>query len=149
MHEAQEEADSQAQEAVAAAEIVAAGDKACLERDYAGAKVYYTLAITKYGELSDEAGEQAAQEKLDSVEQLIAEQEGQKTMAAAYESQGESLRQSGDLWGAKSQYLSAKAIYRSLESDEDVEKVEEILRDIDAQLGQPAEQETGGSDGTY
>ena len=147
--QAQEEADSQAQEAVAAAEIVAAGDKACLERDYAGAKVYYTLAITKYGELSDEAGEQAAQEKLDSVEQLIAEQEGQKTMAAAYESQGESLRQSGDLWGAKSQYLSAKAIYRSLESDEDVEKVEEILRDIDAQLGQPAEQETGGSDGTY
>lgn len=54
------------------------GDKACLERDYAGAKVYYTLAITKYGELSDEAGEQAAQEKLDSVEQLIADRRDRK-----------------------------------------------------------------------
>lgn len=147
--QAQEEADAQAQEAVAAAEIVAKGDQSCLEKDYAGAKVYYTLAITKYKELSDEAGEQAVQEKLDSVEEMIAAQEEQKTMAEAYEIQGENLRQTGDLWGAKSQYLSAKAIYRSLESDEDVEKVEEILKDIDAQLGQPSGQETGGSDGTY
>lgn len=147
--QAQEEADAQAQEAVAAAEIVAKGDQSCLEKDYAGAKVYYTLAITKYKELSDEAGEQAVQEKLDSVEEMIAAQEEQKMMAEAYEIQGENLRQTGDLWGAKSQYLSAKAIYRSLESDEDVEKVEEILKDIDAQLGQPSGQETGGSDGTY
>ena len=52
---AQEEADSQAQQTVAAAEMVAAGDKACLEKDYVGAKVYYTMAVAKYGEVADTA----------------------------------------------------------------------------------------------
>ena len=68
--EAKEEADSQAQQTVAAAEMVAAGDKACLEKDYVGAKVYYTMAVTKYSEVSDTAGEEAVQKKLDAVEQV-------------------------------------------------------------------------------
>lgn len=58
--------------------------------------------------------------------------------AAACESQGEVCRQSGDLWGAKSQYLSAKSIYQELGSDEDVQRIEGILSDIDAQIGQMA-----------
>lgn len=138
---AQEEADSQAQEAVAAAEMVAAGDTACLEKDYVSAKVYYTMAVTKYGELSDAAGQQVAQKKLDAVEQKLNEQEEQKNTAAVHESQGEICRQSGDLWGAKSEYLSAKSAYQKLGSDEDVERVEEIINDIDLQIGQT----TGGA----
>ena len=51
--------------------MVAAGDKACLEKDYIGAKVYYTMAVTKYGEVSDTAGQEAAQKNLDAVEQKI------------------------------------------------------------------------------
>ena len=136
--EAKEEADSQAQQAVAAAEMVAAGDRACLEKDYVGAKVYYTMAVTKYGEVSDTAGEEAVQKKLDAVEQKLSVQEEQKNKAAACESQGEVCRQSGDLWGAKSQYLSAKSIYQELGSDEDVQRIEGILSDIDAQIGQMA-----------
>ena len=73
--EQKEEADSQAQEKVAAAELLAAGDKACLEKDYAGAKVYYTMALTKYTELKDKEGKKTAQEKLDAVEQKIKEQD--------------------------------------------------------------------------
>lgn len=134
--EAKEEADSQAQQTVAAAEMVAAGDKACLEKDYVGAKVYYTMAVTKYGEVSDTAGEEAVQKKLDAVEQKLSVQEEQKNKAAACESQGEICRQSGDLWGAKSQYLSAKSIYQELGSDEDVQRIEGILSDIDTQIGQ-------------
>ena len=61
---AQEEADSQAQQTVAAAEMVAAGDKACLEKDYVGAKVYYTMAVAKYGEVADTAGQEDAQKKI-------------------------------------------------------------------------------------
>ena len=57
-----------------------------------------------------------------------------KDMAAAYESQGEACRQSGDLWGAKSQYLSAKSVYQELGSDEDVQRIEGILSDIDMQI---------------
>ena len=131
---AQEEADSQAQQTVAAAEMVAAGDKACLEKDYVGAKVYYTMAVTKYSEVSDTAGEEAVQKKLDAVEQKLSVQEEQKNKAAACESQGEICRQSGDLWGAKSQYLSAKSVYQELGSDEDVQRIEGILSDIDMQI---------------
>lgn len=134
--EAKEEADSQAQQTVAAAEMVAAGDKACLEKDYVGAKVYYTMAVTKYSEVSDTAGEEAVQKKLDAVEQKLSVQEEQKNKAAACESRGEICRQSGDLWGAKSQYLSAKSIYQELGSDEAVQRIEGILSDIDAQIGQ-------------
>ncbi len=131
---AQEEADSQAQQTVAAAEMVAAGDKACLEKDYVGAKVYYTMAVAKYGEVADTAGQEDAQKKLDAVEEKLSEQEEQKNTAAAYESQGEACRQSGDLWGAKSQYLSAKSVYQELGSDEDVQRIEGILSDIDMQI---------------
>ncbi|MCI8785922.1 MAG: hypothetical protein HFI84_04595 [Eubacterium sp.] len=132
---AQEEADQQAKQEVAAAEMIAAGDQACMEQDYAGAKVYYTMAAAKYKELSDEEGTQAAQGKLDAVAQKMDEQEKQKDTAAAYESQGEACRQSGDLWGAKSQYLSAKSIYQEIGSDEDVQRVTEIIGGIDAQMG--------------
>ncbi len=45
------------------------------------------------------------QKKLDAVEQKLSVQEEQKNKAAACESRGEICRQSGDLWGAKSQYL--------------------------------------------
>lgn len=134
--EARGEADSQAKEAVAAAEMEAEGDRASLEKDYVGAKVYYTMAVTKYGELSDTAGQQAAQKKLEALEQKLNEQLEQKNAAAIYESEGEANRQSGDLWGAKSQYLSAKSAYQKLESDEDVQRVEEILSDIEMQIGQ-------------
>lgn len=133
-----EEADSQAKEAVAAAEMEAEGDKASLAKDYVSAKVYYTMAVTKYGELSDAARQQAVQKKLAAVEQKLNEQQEQKNTAAVYESQGEACRRSGDLWGAKSQYLSAKSTYQKLGSDEDVQRVEEIISDIDTQIGQIA-----------
>lgn len=47
-------------------------------KDYVGAKVYYTMAVTKYGEVSDTAGEEAVQKKLDAVEQKLSVQEEQK-----------------------------------------------------------------------
>ena len=97
-------------------------------------EVYYTMAVAKYGEVADTAGQEDAQKKLDAVEEKLSEQEEQKNTAAAYESQGEACRQSGDLWGAKSQYLSAKSVYQELGSDEDVQRIEEILSDIDTQI---------------
>lgn len=136
--QAKEEAESQAQEQVAAAEIEAAGDTACMEKDYVGAKVYYTTALAKYESLGDTVGKQAVQEKLEAVEQKLKEQEEQKNMAASYETQGENCRKSGDFWGAKSQYVSAKSIYQQLQSDEDVNRIEGILNDIDIQIGQTA-----------
>ena len=132
------EAESQAKEQVAAAETEAAGDTACMEKDYVGAKVYYTTALAKYESLGDMVGKQAVQGKLEAVEQKLQQQEEQKNMAASYETQGENCRKSGDFWGAKSQYVSAKSIYQQLQSDEDVSRIEGILNDIDIQIGQTA-----------
>ena len=109
-----------------------------MEKDYVGAKVYYTTALAKYESLGDTVGKQAVQEKLEAVEQKLKEQEEQKNMAASYETQGENCRKSGDFWGAKSQYVSAKSIYQQLQSDEDVNRIEGILNDIDIQIGQTA-----------
>ena len=132
------EAESQAKEQVAAAETEAAGDTACMEKDYVGARVYYTTALAKYESLGDMVGKQAVQGKLEAVEQKLQQQEEQKNMAASYETQGENCRKSGDFWGAKSQYVSAKSIYQQLQSDEDVSRIEGILNDIDIQIGQTA-----------
>ena len=136
--QAKAEAESQAKEQVAAAETEAAGDTACMEKDYVGAKVYYTTALAKYESLGDMVGKQAVQGKLEAVEQKLQQQEEQKNMAASYETQGENCRKSGDFWGAKSQYVSAKSIYQQLQSDEDVSRIEGILNDIDIQIGQTA-----------
>lgn len=137
------EADSQAQETVAAAELLAAGDKACQEGDYAGAEVYYTMAAEKYEELEDEKGKAAAKRKLSAVKKKIKEEKEQTKKAREYEEKGEECRKSGDLWGAKANYLSAKSIYRKLGSDEDVQRMEEIIQDIDAQIAQAESPESG------
>lgn len=136
--QAKAEAESQAKEQVTAAETEAAGDTACMEKDYVGARVYYTTALAKYESLGDMVGKQAVQGKLEAVEQKLQQQEEQKNMAASYETQGENCRKSGDFWGAKSQYVSAKSIYQQLQSDEDVSRIEGILNDIDIQIGQTA-----------
>lgn len=132
--QAKGEAENRAKEVAAAAEMEAEGDKASLEKDYVGAKVYYTMAAAKYEELEDASGQQAANQKLAAVEEKIAEQEEKKSAAKAYETQGFAARQSGDLWGAKSQYMSAKSMYQELGSDEDVQRITEILAEIDVQI---------------
>ena len=134
--EAQEAADDRAKEQVAAAEMIAAGDKACLEQDYTGAKVYYTMAAAKYEEMEDTALADTVKEKLAAVEEKLAEQEEKKNAVGAYEAQGLAGRQTGDLWGAKSQYMSAKSIYQELGSDEDVQRITDILAEIDVQIAQ-------------
>ena len=70
---------------------------------------------------------------MDAVEEKLSEQEEQKNTAAAYESQGEACRQSG-ICGEQNQYLSAKSVYQELGSDEDVQRIEGILSDIDMQI---------------
>lgn len=136
-----EEAEAQAKEEVSAAQMLAEGDRAALEEDYVSAKVYYTMAAAKYEELKDNESKELVQEKLAAIEEklteqekLAAEREELKKQAMAYENQGSACRQSGDLWGAKSNYLSAKSIYQQLEDNEAVGRIEEILGDIDLQI---------------
>lgn len=128
-------ADEQAGKEVAAAELVASGDKACLERDFAGAEVYYTMALTKYQELEDAANEQYVQRKLESVTAKAAEEEKVRTSAEELERQGMQAQGSGDYWSAKSFYLQAKNLYLELRSDVDVERLANLGEQMDALIG--------------
>lgn len=128
-------ADEQAGKEVAAAELVASGDKACLERDFAGAEVYYTMALTKYQELGDTANEQYVQRKLESVAAKAVEEEKVRTSAEELERQGMQAQGNGDYWSAKSFYLQAKNLYLELRSDVDVERLANLGEQMDVLIG--------------
>lgn len=132
---AQQAADEQAGKEVAAAELVASGDKACLERDFAGAEVYYTMALTKYQDLGDVANEQYVQQKLDSVAAKAAEEAKTRKSAEGLERQGMQAQGNGDYWSAKSFYLQAKNLYLELGSDTDVERLANLAEQMDALTG--------------
>lgn len=128
--ETQEEAESQAREEVAAAEMVAEGDRASLEKDYVGAKVYYTMAAAKYAEMSDKQGQKAAEDKLAAIEDKLKEQEEKKNAAQEYEAQAMIAMQNGDMQGAKSQYMLARTVYQEIGSNEDMQRVQNTLSDM-------------------
>lgn len=128
-------ASEQAEKEVAAAELIANGDKACLGRDFAGAEVYYTMALTKYQELGDVANEQYVRQKLESVEAKAAEEAERRKSAERLEQQGMQAQGNGDYWSAKSLYLQAKKMYLELGSDTDVERLANLAEQMDALTG--------------
>lgn len=128
-------ADEQAGKEVAAAELVANGDKACLEQDFTGAEVYYTMALTKYQELGDAANEQYVQQKLESVAGKAEEEAKVRQSAEELEQQGMQAQGNGDYWSAKSFYLQAKNLYLELRSDVDVDRLANLVEQMDTQTG--------------
>lgn len=145
---AQQAAGEQAGKEVAAAELVASGDKACLEQDFAGAEVYYTMALTKYQDLGDVANEQYVQQKLDSVAAKAAEEAKTRKSAEGLERQGMQAQGNGDYWSAKSFYLQAKNLYLELGSDTDVERLANLAEQMDALTGaENTQQEKSAAEG--
>ena len=127
-------ADEQAGKEVSAAQLVASGDKACVDKDFVGANVYYTMALAKYRELEDTVNEQYTQSKIDSVDTKIKELEEKRRTAQSFEQQGIQLQGAGDYWGAKAQYLQAKNLYLELESETDVERLSNTIAQIDTMI---------------
>lgn len=140
--EAEKEAEEKADEEVAAAEMIAKGDQACMDGDYVSARVYYTMAIEKYEELEQPDNQKMAQGKLEAVNQKIQELQQDQSAAASYESQGAALKESGDYWGAKSQYLQARDIHQKLGNTSDVERISEIISQIDALIKEAEEKKS-------
>lgn len=141
-------ADEQAGKEVAAAELVASGDKACLEQDFTGAEVYYTMALTKYQELGDAANEEYVRQKLESVAGKAAEEAKVRKTAEKLEQQGMQAQGNGDYWSAKSFYLQAKNLYLELRSDVDVERLANLVEQMDALTGaENAGQEAAAAEG--
>lgn len=131
-----QDAGKQAEQEASAAELVACGDKACLEEDFAGANVYYTLALTAYQKMDDSVNQQYVTQKLDSVNKKTKEQNEKRGKAEGFEQQGAQAQGTGNYWGAKSQYLQAKNLYMEIGSAADIERVSNIIAQIDAMLEQ-------------
>ena len=129
-------AEEQAGKVTTAAELVANGDNACVDKDFVGAKVYYTMALTLYQELGDAVSQGYVQEKLDTVEAKIQEQQEKRDKAAEFEQQGAKAQSEGDYWTAKAQYLQAKGLYLELGSDADVDRLSNTIAQIDAMIEQ-------------
>lgn len=134
--EQRQEAEVQAGKATTAAELIASGDSACIDKDFVGAKVYYTMALTQYQELGDTVSQGYVQDKLDTVEAKIQEQLEKREKAEAFEQQGNQAQSTGDYWTAKAQYLQAKDIYLELGNDADVERVSNSIVQVDTMIGQ-------------
>ena len=131
-----QDAGKQAEQEASAAELVACGDKACLEEDFVGANVYYTLALTAYQKMDDSVNQQYVTQKLDSVNKKTKEQNEKRGKAEGFEQQGAQAQGTGNYWGAKSQYLQAKNLYMEIGSTADIERVSNIIAQIDAMIEQ-------------
>lgn len=131
-----QEAAEQAGKVTAAAELVAEGDNACVAGDYVGARVYYTLALAQYQEMEDVVSQSYVGKKLDTVEAKLQEQQKKRDNAAAMEQQGARAQGEGDYWTAKAQYLQAKNLYLELGNGADVERISNIVAQIDTMLQQ-------------
>lgn len=136
--EQEQQADARAEKEVAAAELTASGDNACLEQDFVGAKVYYTMALTRYQELGDTVSEMYIYQKIETVEGKLAEQAEKREKAESLEQQAAQAQGNGDPWGAKSLYLQAKNLYLELKSDADVERLANLVSQMDNLIEQQA-----------
>lgn len=134
--EQEQQADARAEKEVAAAELAASGDNACLEQDFVGAKVYYTMALTRYQELGDTVSEMYIYQKIETVEGKLAEQAEKREKAESLEQQAAQAQGNGDPWGAKSLYLQAKNLYLELKSDADVERLANLVSQMDTLIEQ-------------
>lgn len=134
--EQRQAAAEQAGKEVSAAELAAKGDQACLERDFVGANVYYTMALAGYTELEDEVNAQYIRDKMASVEAKLSELEAKRETAKSCEQQGVQYQESGDFFSAKAQYLQAKNLYLELGDDAAVERAADIIDQLDVMIGQ-------------
>lgn len=129
--EERQAAGEKAAEETAAVQLETEGDKACLERDFAGAKVFYVMAQSKYDALNDTENSEKIQEKLEATEEKIREQETKLQTAQTCKAEAQACLEAGDYQGAKARYLSAQDIYRELGMGEDVLYTERRINELD------------------
>ena len=122
-----QEAQNKATDEVTAASLAAEGDKAFAEGDFAGAKLYYAMALEKYQELGDTGHAELLQTKIGSSGQKSEANKAKEQEAEAYVSAAREQEEAGDRLEAKKQYLFAKNLYRELRLDEKVAEIDHFL----------------------
>lgn len=118
----------QASSEVSAAELIRQGNEAYSNGDYAGAEVFYLIALDKYKELENTEQIDSLNEKLAALNKKQEEVETRMEEAKILEEQARTFEEVGDYEQAKIQYQYAKAIYVELEKGN---KADEIQSKID------------------
>lgn len=120
----------------AGANHMAKGDEAFAQGDYQSAKVYYSTAEQKYGQLGDSIQQAAAAAKLDAAETKIAEQNRLVSEAEGYAALAVAATDENDLISAKRYYLLARDVYATLKLSDKVDEIGRKLELLDLKESQ-------------
>ena len=131
MSELNEEGKELAKEEIAAADFILQGDKALKDRDHDGAKLYYTMAREKYVSLGNDEMAASIDVKIEALQTKLDDYEGKMQQAENYMAQGEALKEQSDYYGAKQQYLMARAIYSAYAETKKADQVQELIEQMD------------------
>lgn len=124
---------------VAAAEMVVQGNESYSDGDYAGAEVFYLIALEKYTALEDTAQVDSLNQKLDALHIKQAEVEAKINEAKVLEEQARLLEEAGDYGQAKTQYQRAKAIYAECGKSSLADGIQNRISIIDSKMEQDEE----------
>lgn len=135
-----QEAKEKASSETGAAQLALEGDKAFSEGDFDGAKAYYTMALEKYQQLTDNTHAELIQTKITSSESKAEQNKQKETQADDYVAAGREQEMAGSKLEAKKQYLFAKNIYKELKMDDRVEEVDGMIEVLETALIQEKEE---------
>lgn len=131
MSELNEEGKELAKEEIAAADFILQGDRALKDGDHDGAKLYYTMAREKYVSLGNDEMAASIDVKIEALQTKLDDYEGKMQQAENYMAQGEALKEQSDYYGAKQQYLLARAIYSAYAETKKADQVQELIEQMD------------------
>jgi len=134
--EQRQQSAAQAADQVAAAEMVVQGNEACSNGDYAGAEVFYLIALEKYTALEDTAQVDSLNQKLEALHKKQEEVEEKLNEAKVLEEQARLLEEAGDYGQAKTQYQRARAIYDECGKSNPADEIQNRISIIDSKMAQ-------------
>lgn len=141
--EQEQQAAEQAAAEVTAADLVAQGDTAYSDGDYAGAVVFYQIALEKYTNMGNSVQIASLNSKIAAINEKQETVDGRVTEAEQFEEQARIYESDKDYEQAKIQYQYAKAIYEELGKSNKANEVQGRIDLIDTKVtqGEKAEKE--------
>lgn len=92
---------------------------------------YYTMAREKYVSLGNDEMAASIDVKIEALQTKLDDYEGKMQQAENYMAQGEALKEQSDYYGAKQQYLMARAIYSAYAETKKADQVQELIEQMD------------------
>lgn len=134
--EQEQQIAEQAAAEVTAADLVAQGDTAYSEGDYAGAVVFYQIALERYTGMGDAVQIASLNSKISAINEKQEAVDGRVTEAEQFEEQARIYESGKDYEQAKIQYQYAKAIYEELGKSNKANEVQGRIDLIDTKASQ-------------